>query len=119
MKASEYQVSVSPNLTDFKWDERGQTSLDWPKFKNNFLLIQNLDIHSTNHHHFGSQVIPPSSLQVSAFAHKFENLKFIEFLHSDRVNQISKEDAYFTDEELRSGNYISVSEYIWRAYHEG
>jgi hypothetical protein len=36
MKASEYQVSVPPHLKDFKWDGRGQTSLDWQNFKNNF-----------------------------------------------------------------------------------
>jgi hypothetical protein len=34
MKASEYQVSVPPHLKDFNWDGRGQTSLDWQKFKN-------------------------------------------------------------------------------------
>jgi hypothetical protein len=36
MKASEYQVRVPPHLKDFKWDGRGQTSLDWQKFKNKF-----------------------------------------------------------------------------------
>jgi hypothetical protein len=36
MKASEYQVSVPPHLKDFKWDGRGQTLLDWQKFKNKF-----------------------------------------------------------------------------------
>jgi hypothetical protein len=36
MKASEYQVSAPPHLKDFKWDGRGQTSLDWQKFKNKF-----------------------------------------------------------------------------------
>jgi hypothetical protein len=36
MKASEYLVSVPPHLKDFKWDERGKTSLDWQKFKNKF-----------------------------------------------------------------------------------
>jgi hypothetical protein len=36
LKASEYQVSVPPHLKDFKWDGRGQTSLDWQKFKNKF-----------------------------------------------------------------------------------
>jgi hypothetical protein len=36
MKASEYQVSVPPHLKDFKWEGRGQTSLDWQKFKNKF-----------------------------------------------------------------------------------
>jgi hypothetical protein len=34
MKASEYQVSVPAHLKDFKWDGRGQISLDWQKFKN-------------------------------------------------------------------------------------
>jgi hypothetical protein len=33
MKASEYQVSIPPHLKDFKWDGRGQTSLDWQRFK--------------------------------------------------------------------------------------
>jgi hypothetical protein len=36
MKASEYPVSVPPHLNDFKLDGRGQTSLDWQKFKNKF-----------------------------------------------------------------------------------
>jgi hypothetical protein len=36
MKASEYQVRVPPNLKDFKWDGRGQTSLDWQRSKNKF-----------------------------------------------------------------------------------
>jgi hypothetical protein len=36
MKASEDQVSVPPHVKDFKWDGRGQTSLDWQKFKNKF-----------------------------------------------------------------------------------
>jgi hypothetical protein len=36
MKASEYQVSVPSYLKDFKWDGRGQTSLDRQKFKNKF-----------------------------------------------------------------------------------
>jgi hypothetical protein len=169
MKASEYQVSVPPQLKDFKLDGRGQTSLNWRKFKNkfedvakitrveqlfekdsafrqwrrtindairsirdvsasteirckdimikmseqkdgeidyvtnlqrrastfladlrikstlNFWLIQNLDIHSTNHHQLGSPVIPPSTMHVSQFAHEFKtdeemNEKFLEFL---------------------------------------
>jgi hypothetical protein len=36
MKASEYQISVPSHLKDFKWDGRGQTSLDWQRFKNKF-----------------------------------------------------------------------------------
>jgi hypothetical protein len=36
LKASEYQVSVPPHLKEFKWDGRGQTSLDWQKLKNKF-----------------------------------------------------------------------------------
>jgi hypothetical protein len=36
MKASEYQVSVSPHFKEFKCDGRGQTSLNWQKFKNKF-----------------------------------------------------------------------------------
>jgi hypothetical protein len=36
MKASEYQVSVPSHLKDFKWEGRGQTSLDWQRFKNKF-----------------------------------------------------------------------------------
>jgi ribosomal protein L20A (L18A) len=36
MKASEYQVTVPSHLKDFKWDGRGQTSLNWQKFKNKF-----------------------------------------------------------------------------------
>jgi hypothetical protein len=62
-------------------------------------------------------VIPPSTIQVSAFAHKFEtdkemNRKFIEFLYSDRVRirYLMHSDAHFTEEELRSG-HISVSEF--------
>jgi hypothetical protein len=56
----------------------------------NFWLIQNLDIHPTNHHQLGSPVIPPSTMHVSQFAHKFEtdeemNERFLEFLYTDRV----------------------------------
>jgi hypothetical protein len=36
MKASEYQVSVPSHLKDVKWDEGGQTSLDWQKFQKKF-----------------------------------------------------------------------------------
>jgi hypothetical protein len=202
MKASEYQVSVSPHLKNFKWVGRSQTSLDWQKFKNkfedvakikrveqlfekdstfyqwrrttndtirsvrdvststeirckdimikmseqndgeidyvtnlqrraktflgdlrtksplNFRLIQNLDIHPTNHHQLGAPVIPPSTIHVSQFAHEFKtdeemNEKFLEFLYSDRVRirYLMHLDAHFTDEELRSGHYISVSEF--------
>jgi hypothetical protein len=171
MKASDYQVSVPPHLKDFKWDGRGQTSLDWQKFKNKFedvakitrveqlfvkdsafyqwrstiddairsvrdvsasteirckdivikmseqkegeidyvtnlqrrartfladlrtknldiWLIQNLDIHPTNHHQLGSPAIPPSTIHVSQFAHRFEsdeemNEKFLELFYTD------------------------------------
>jgi hypothetical protein len=40
MKAREYQVSVPPHLKDFKWDGRGQTSLDWQLFERNSLFYQ-------------------------------------------------------------------------------
>jgi hypothetical protein len=53
-----------------------------------------------------------------SFAHKFEtdeeiNQKFIEFLYSNRVRirYLMHPDAYFTEEELRFGQYISVSEF--------
>jgi hypothetical protein len=170
MKASEYKVSVPPHLKDFKWDGRGQTSLDWQKFKNKFKdvatitrveqlfvkdsafykwrrtindairnvrdvsasteirckdimikmseqkegeidyvtnlqrrartfladlrtkfplnlwLIQNLDIHPTNHHQLGLPVIPPSTIYVSQFESDEEmNERFLEFLYTDRV----------------------------------
>jgi hypothetical protein len=84
----------------------------------NFWLIQNLEIHPTNHHQLESPVIPPSTIHVSAYAHKFEtdeemNQKFIEFLYSDRVRirYLMHPDAHFTKEELRSGHYISVLEF--------
>jgi hypothetical protein len=57
-------------------------------------------------------------IHVSQFAHKFEsdeemNEKFLEFLYSDRVRirYLMQPDAHFTEEELRSGHYISVSEF--------
>jgi hypothetical protein len=66
----------------------------------------------------GSPVIPPSTIHISAFANKFEtdeemNQKFVEFLYSDRVRirYLMHPDAHFTEEELRSGHYISVSEF--------
>jgi hypothetical protein len=66
----------------------------------------------------GSPVIPPYTIQVSAIAHKFEtdeekNKKFIEFLYPDRVRirYLVHPDAHFTEEELRSGYYISVFEF--------
>jgi hypothetical protein len=41
------------------------------------------------------------------------NQKFIDFLYSDRVRirYLMHPDAHFTEEELRSGQYISVSEF--------
>jgi hypothetical protein len=61
----------------------------------------------------GSPVIP--TIHVSFFAQKFEtdeeiNEKFMEFLYSDRVRirYIMHPDVHFTEEELRSGQYISV-----------
>jgi hypothetical protein len=83
----------------------------------NFWLIQNLDTHPTNHHQLGSPVIPPT-VHVSTYAHKLEtdeemNQKFMEFHYSDRVRirYLVHPDAHFTEEELRSGHYISVSEF--------
>jgi hypothetical protein len=93
----------------------------------NFWLIQNLDIHHTNHHQWGSPVIPPSTIHVSQFAHKFEtdeemNERFLEFLYTDRVRirYLMHPEAHFTEEELRSGQYISVSEFndCWRENDE-
>jgi hypothetical protein len=41
------------------------------------------------------------------------NQKFVEFLYSDRVRirYLMHPDAHFTEEELRSGHYISASEF--------
>jgi hypothetical protein len=84
----------------------------------NFRLIQNLDFHPTIHHQLGSPVIPPSTIHVSQFAHRFEsdeemNEKLLEFLYNDRVRirYLMHPDAHFTEAELRSGQYISVSEF--------
>jgi hypothetical protein len=66
--------------------------------------------HPTNHHKLRSPVIPPSTIHVSAFAHKFEtdeemNQKFIEFLR-----YLMHPDAHFTEEEL-----IPVSTAVFRS----
>jgi hypothetical protein len=41
------------------------------------------------------------------------NERFLEFLYTDRVRirYLMHPDAHFTEEELRSGQYISVSEF--------
>jgi hypothetical protein len=96
----DYVTNLQRRARTFLADMRTQSSL-------NFWLIQNLDIHSTNHHQFGSPMIPPSTIQVSAFVHKFEtneemDQKFIEFLYSDRIRirYLMHPDEYFTEEEL-------------------
>jgi hypothetical protein len=42
MKASEYQIGVPSHLKNFKLDRRGQTSLDWHKFKNKLTRVEQL-----------------------------------------------------------------------------
>jgi hypothetical protein len=44
VQVPEYQISVSPHLKDFKWDGRGQTSLDWQRFKNKFEDVAKITI---------------------------------------------------------------------------
>jgi hypothetical protein len=77
----DYVTNLQRRSRTFLADLRTKCSL-------NFWLIQNLDIHPTNHNQLGSPVIPPSTIHISQFAHEFKtdeemNEKFLEFLYSD------------------------------------
>jgi hypothetical protein len=117
IKMSKQKDGEVDNVTNLQ--RRARTFLADLRTKSplNFWLILNLDIHPTTHHQLGSPVIPPSTIHVSAYAHEFNideemNQKFMEFHYSDRVRICYlMYSAHFTEEELRSGHYISESEF--------
>jgi hypothetical protein len=99
----DYVTNLERRTRTFLADLRTKSTL-------NFWLIQNLDIHPT--------VITPSTIHISQFAHEFKtdeemNEKFLEFLYSGRVRirYLMHSFAHFTEEKLRSGQYISFSEF--------
>jgi hypothetical protein len=67
----------------------------------NIWLIQNMDIHPTNHHELGSPVLLPSTIQVSQFAHQFDT--------DEQINQDQKREIPWIFLFWSSQNQISYA----------